>query len=234
MQGHQLTIYTENHPPWNYQEGGNIVGITTKIVKLIQNDINNSDVIEIVPWNRAYKSALERKNHILYTTARTKQREELFFWIGPIVQDRVYLFKSSSNALEVESLEDAKKVGTIDAGPTTNAAHMTLAELGFSNLSTLSRSMADFKSLKKGRSDLLTVSEYFFTYKALLEGFAKSDFENTGVLVFEYPLYIAISKGTDKSIVKKWQDSFLKLKKSGAIEKAINRELRRIEHDTKN
>ena len=90
---HPLTIYTENNPPWNYKDENRLVGISTKIVQLIQKDLNSKYDIKLIPWNRAYKKTLKNKNHVLFTTARIKQREDLFHWVGPIAVDKVYLFK---------------------------------------------------------------------------------------------------------------------------------------------
>ncbi|MGM0519987.1 MAG: substrate-binding periplasmic protein [Campylobacterota bacterium] len=228
LYGHPLIIYTENNPPWNYKDGEELKGVATKIVKLIQKDVKNSSKIELIPWNRAYEETLKKKNHALFITARIKQREDLFYWVGPIITDEVYLYKHKSNSVDINTLEDAKSVDTIDAGPITNAAYMVLKKRGFKNLSTLSRDIGNLNNLKNRRVDLVTLGKYAFRYRVNLENLNYNEFENTGVLLYEYPLYIAFSKKTDKSIVKKWQESFEKLKQNGTIEKVINQKLKEI------
>lgn len=229
-----LNIYTENNPPWNYEEDGKIKGVITKVVQKIQEDIGNKDEIKLLPWNRAYQETLKKRNHVLFGTARIEQREDLFQWIGPIVVDRVYIFQHKSSSMQVKTFEDAKKVATLDAGSVTNAAYIILKQKGFENLSNLSRNVGCVRSLQSARADLLALGEYVFRYKVASLGLDLSKFSNTGILVYESPLYIAFSKSTDKKRVQKWKNSFEKLKKRGIIEELIQNELEKIIHDAKN
>ncbi|MFP4333224.1 MAG: substrate-binding periplasmic protein [Campylobacterales bacterium] len=229
-----LTIYTEENPPWNYKKDGKLQGVVTEVVKLIQKDIGNSDPIQLVPWTRGYKETLQKPNHILFATSRLPQREELFHWVGPVIVSESYLYKHKSNREKIKTFEDAKKVSLIDAGSVKNAGYMTLKEKGFENLSDLSKDFGSLKRLQSGRVDLVALGNYNFVFKAALSGLDADDFVNTGIKVNENSLYIAISKGTDKAIVQKWQNSFEKIKKSKVIDTLIQKELKKIKHDTKN
>jgi len=64
----ELTILTENLPPLNYIENGILVGPSVKIVKQIQKRVGSQAQIQVYPWAKAYKMALEEKNVILFGT----------------------------------------------------------------------------------------------------------------------------------------------------------------------
>lgn len=232
--GESLRIYTEENPPWNYKEDSQVKGISTQIVRLIQKEIDNGDKIELIPWSRGYNETLTMPNRVLFSTARIPQREELFYWIGPVVSNKIYLYKHKSNPNQFYTLEDAKKAKTIDAGPSTNAAHMALKEKGFANLSTLSREIASLKGLQNQRVELLALAKENLLPKSIQEGVNEDEFENTGIIALEYDLYIVFSKTTKEEIVLKWQNAFEKLQKNGTIEMIVKEELARINNATKN
>ena len=64
----ELTILTENLPPLNYIENGILVGPSVEIVKQIQKRVGSQAQIQVYPWAKAYKMALEEKNVILFGT----------------------------------------------------------------------------------------------------------------------------------------------------------------------
>lgn len=224
-----FTIYTEHNPPWNYIQNGEVKGISVEIFRKIQKEVNNNDPIWLVPWNRGYNETLNKPNHILFSTARITERENIFQWVGPIAVDKVYLYEHLKNPQNVTTLEDAKKVKKIDAGPQNNAAFMILKDKGFENLSLLSRDIGDINHLMTKKTSLLALGENTLKYKVLLEGVKEKDFKNTSILVYEYPLYIAFSKDIDKKTIQKWQQSLDRLKKEGIIDKLIKDELLRLD-----
>ncbi len=63
-----IQILTENLPPLNYKENGILVGPSVEIVKKIQKRVGSQAQIQVYPWARAYKMALEEKNVILFGT----------------------------------------------------------------------------------------------------------------------------------------------------------------------
>ena len=79
-----MTILTENLPPLNYVEDGLLVGPSVEIVREIQRRVGSNEPIEVYPWARAYKMALEEENVVLFSMTHTKDRLDKFKWIGPL------------------------------------------------------------------------------------------------------------------------------------------------------
>ncbi len=80
----ELTVITENSPPLNYKKNGKVTGVATELVQEIMRRTGKVYSIEIMPWARGYRLALKKPNIVLYSTVRTKSREKLFKWVGPI------------------------------------------------------------------------------------------------------------------------------------------------------
>ena len=106
----ELTILTENLPPLNYVEGGILVGPSVEIVKEIQRRVGSFEQIQVYPWARAYKMALEKENVILFGMTYTKVRQDKFIWVGPLATKRDILVAKKESGIKINSLDDAKRV----------------------------------------------------------------------------------------------------------------------------
>jgi len=90
-----LLILTEEYAPYNYLDDGNLKGISVDLLEsvLLQMGLNTTrDSFQVVSWSEGYKTALTRNNTILFSTARTPDREDLFLWAGPIISDTKVLY----------------------------------------------------------------------------------------------------------------------------------------------
>ena len=109
----ELTILTENLPPLNYVDNGVLVGPSVEIVREIQRRVGSEEPIQVYPWARAYKMALEEENVVLFGMTYTKVREDKFKWVGPLATKRDILVAKKGSGIKISRLEDAKKVGRI-------------------------------------------------------------------------------------------------------------------------
>ena len=112
----ELTILTENLPPLNYVKEGELVGPSVDIVKEIQRRVGSNESIQVYPWSRAYKLALEMENVILFSTTYTKDRHDKFKWVGPLAIKRDILVAKKGSRIIIKDIVDAKKfrrIGTL-------------------------------------------------------------------------------------------------------------------------
>ncbi len=112
--GASLQIATENTPPGSMEQDGQVVGYATDIVREIMRRTYTDYTLRIFPWKRAYALAQESDNGCVFSTARTKEREGLFKWIGPIEDNEWVLFARADRKLHIASLDDARgmRIGT--------------------------------------------------------------------------------------------------------------------------
>ncbi len=115
LQAMPLTINTEEYPPFNYADDqGRIIGSATE---LLQNALRQADIeayFRLLPWARAYTEARLRAQHCVYSTTRTREREALFHWVGPLAVNEWAAFSLAERALGVTSFEGlrALRVGS--------------------------------------------------------------------------------------------------------------------------
>jgi polar amino acid transport system substrate-binding protein len=211
----ELTIITEEFPPFNYTEHGKLTGVTTQVVQEITRRLNIADNIEVLPWARGYKRLLTEPNVVLFTTARTQERESLFHWVGPIYVFRLGFYARKSDARRIDSLEAARQVGAI-ATYKDDFREQILKSLGFTNLDSSNNPQSNIRKLVSGRVDLWFFDNIGAPKVAREAGINPNDIEEVFTYQQHYS-YIAISKQTSPDIVLQWQSALDEMKSDGTF-----------------
>ena len=76
-----LIYYTEQLPPYNYQENGTLQGISIDLPEGITEKMGRKvsrDEVLLVPWTGGYQTVLSHNNIVLFTTVRLPEREQSF------------------------------------------------------------------------------------------------------------------------------------------------------------
>lgn len=156
--GSRITVLTYEWRPFNYEEDGQIKGISTDVVREALSRAGIEADIRMCPWARAYRRTMEEENVMLFTIARTAEREEHFKFICPVAPPvKNVLFRlSDRHDISIHSLEDARsyRIGVQDK----DVMHQLLAQAGFkegSNLFPVPENEQNLKKLLNGRIDLM-------------------------------------------------------------------------------
>jgi len=211
----ELTIITEEYPPVSFLEEGIITGSSVEVVREILRRLNLPDNIIIRPWVRGYNLLKTTPNVVLFSTTRTKERESLFHWVGPLCTAWNGFYIKKGSAIRINSLEDAKRVGSI-ATYKEDFREQMLKAWGFMNLDSSKSATSNLKKLMSGRVDLWISDSLGMPSIAERAGVDPTDLE----LVFtvnEVNDFIAISKQTSKEIVKMWQTTLQAMKDDGTF-----------------
>jgi polar amino acid transport system substrate-binding protein len=218
-----LTVYTAESFPLSFtdQENQNepLVGYATELIKIILEHAEIDFKVEIVPWGRAIQAINNRKNVIAYSMTRSPEREDRYQWIGKISPLDYYLYGLKSRLTSLPStIEGAKalKVGIVRGAFISN---FLIAE-DFSNLINVSEPSRNLQMLKRGRIDLFPfntrgvgpmLTQHNFDTDELV-GIIRLDTDSTG-------LYFALSKQTSAAVLRRLQDSYNAVVKSGQYER---------------
>lgn len=211
----EVTVLTENLPPLNYLENGVLVGPAVEIVKKIQHRVGSDAQIQVYPWARAYRMALEEENIILFSMARTKVREDKFNWIGPVARKRDILAAKIGSGIKIASLGDAKKVHLIGT-LRDDAKEIYLKNNGFKNLVSTHDDQRNAKKLILGRIDLWATKKPGLITICNLAGVDYRQIEEV-YNIRESIVSIAVSKKTSDTIVEKWRNAFNEMSADGTI-----------------
>lgn len=160
-----IRIVTEELPPYNMTQGGQVTGMSTEVVQAVLKEVGLQAGIQSMPWARAYDIAQNSENVLIYSITRTAQREKLFKWVGVIAPTHWYLFARADRQLQLKSLEDARKlqIATVNE----DVGEQYLQSKGFvigKNLQSSNKYEFNYEKLKLGRVDLWISNELNAVY----------------------------------------------------------------------
>jgi len=168
LEATNLTIYTEEFPPFNYTDNKQIKGVSTDIVNAVMKKTNFDYSIISIPWARAYKMSQEEPNSLIFSISRRVKREELFTWIGIIVPSvhSVFALKHRDD-IKIEKLDDLKKyqIGTaIEDARETYLVTKGFELKKFQRVAGKSAYLQNYKKLKKNRIDVWPMPDTVMNY----------------------------------------------------------------------
>ena len=167
--------------------------------------LQNSPV-QVYPWARAYKMALERKNTFIFSIVRTPEREDKFIWVRALGNDAFGFYgKRPIEQYQIYQIADAKRWLTVVLRQ--DLVFETLTSLGFEerrHLIIASNLDSVFKLFFSGKADLVVTNKHLFKTKAELIG---ANMQQWG-LIWTIPeltqgYYLAAHKDSDPMIIEK-------------------------------
>lgn len=219
-----LSIYCEEDRPLQYyNENRKLVGFTVELVQEIQRRLGNKVSIQVVPWSRGLDFLNKQPNTLLFSMARTPERNPLYQWIGPISSIDYGLYAKADFSTKIRSFDDAKKIRLIGVYR-NDIRDQTLTAMGFNNLDRASSSISSFKKLMIGRIPVYADSKMGVESLALAAGYQVSDVKRVFDL-FKSHLYIAASKNTDANTIALWNRTLEEMKKDNTFSRIQKRYL---------
>lgn len=220
-----LTIITEDYPPFNFEQDGELKGISTEIVgELLKIGGSNKSIkdIQLVSWARGYNLAQTEPNHALYSTTRTEQREPLFKWVGPFVPTIVGVIAKKGRAFDITSVEDLRKlrIGAVR----DDIGHQLLLEAGMptDRLEAVQFNDQNYKKLFSDRVDAIAYEATVSNWRIRNMDADPDDFE----VIYELrraELYLALHKDTPDEIVTGLQKALDMIKKNGTYDAILKK-----------
>ena len=152
-----LMVFTENSPPYHYSENGKVLGAVTERVRNIVLRAGYEADFKVFPWARAVLNTQRHSRALLFSIARTPEREQQYQWITPVTQFKLGILTLSGRSdihfkdwSELTSLSVAAQRGDI--------AEKWLKERGFEegkNLISCADIICSWKELKRGTVDFI-------------------------------------------------------------------------------
>lgn len=193
-----ILLTTEEYPPFNLTQDGKVVGIATDLVRAMFDKAGVAYKIDVLPWNRAYQTALIQKDTCVYSTTETPERKTLFEWVGPLVRNDWVLFAKADNAAPLKNLEEAR--GKSIGGYGGDAIAVYLEKDGY-KVDAAPRDELNLPKLAAGRIDYWASGSELGPYLAKLQGMAD---QIKPVLTFNTTvLSLACNKDTDPAVLAK-------------------------------
>ncbi len=224
----EIRMMTENYPPYNMEVEGELQGLSVEILEamLIEMDLKKDKYdIELLSWSKAFDTAKNVKNNMLFSAIKTEKRKNQFKWVGPISKTVIGITAKKDRHIVINSLEDLKKykIGCVkkDMGETMLLEadiprENILALDGVNSLPTM------FYKLERGRIDMLSYEVKVVKYSADLNGFDSDEYEGLYILK-KAEHYFAFNKLTSDKIIEKWQKALDTIKSNGIYDKIVKK-----------
>ena len=218
-----LTAYTEEWPPYNYSEGGEIKGISTDVLRAACAIAKLDCDIHMVPWARAYKTAGRTPNTMVYTTARKPSREQEFIWIGPILPRTTWVYVRQELEKDIHDFSDLvqRQVGVVR----DEAAAQDLIAAGVPQSALVQQSSnADvLRLLESKRVDAMVDTEVSMQWNLRQTALASVAVSKRMKLSDEGAYYFALNLDSDPALAIRLQDAIHKLRRDGKIDAIARR-----------
>ena len=216
LQAQMFNIYTEHLPPFNYIENDKVVGTSTVLLEEMFKKSGHSiaqNKVNLTSWARGYHEALNTPNTVIYSTARTPERENLFKWVGPINKLTIGLIAKKSANIVIRNPAACLNNYTIAVMHETAGETLLLnAGLKPENMERFSNATSQIKKLHGGRVDMMAFGLEAMYSLLKNEGINPLEYETVYVLK-ESDLYFAFHKDTDDAIIKSFNDILKTIKK---------------------
>lgn len=217
----ELRIVTEVFPPFQMlNEQGRVEGTAVEKVQRALNIAGILSKIEVLPWARAYKMSQERPNTLIFSLARSLERENQYIWLHKLDSSRTWMFKLGSN--KNLNITELNSVGDWLIGVERGdlAATYLYGQVDKNRLIVSTNTQDSVRMLYSGRVDMVPTNEQQLGFYCLDVGCKVSDFTPMFELNGLDPhLYLAAHPETDPGIINKITAAF----KSSAEKSDANR-----------
>ena len=218
--GQEVQVVSEEYVPYQYwddehQATGFGIELVSGVFKAAGIPLKGGR-IDLLPWQRAYRMALNTDNAAVFMTVRNDQRENLFKWVGPLAPRTMWLYKLSSRKdIQITTLEEAK---TYTVGGYQSAQTDYLIELGFTNLEIVSHERLNIGKLLAGRIDLVPYQEQAIKQRLRDRGLGYDVVEKVVLFDDRFDYYLALNPHIADALVSRLQVALDEIKQNGAYE----------------
>jgi len=213
-----ILIATEDYPPISFKnKDGKADGLASEVAYAIMKKLNMKQKIHVWPWARDYKLLQKGPNYLVFSVSRTKERDKLFQWVGPIYSMKTGFYTKANSKIQIHSLEDAKKLKKIGTY-FESFDEQFLESKHFFNLESTRNNILNIRKLMIGRFDVITATNV--TIKAMVKkaGYEMSDIKNLYNFM-NVGVYFAFSKDVPFEVVEAWRQELEKLRNDGTLQK---------------
>lgn len=200
-----ITYYTEKVPTISYLENNKPAGASVDILKLMWDNMGvKHQPIYITAWPRAYHNTLNTPNSAIFTTIRTKNREELFKWVGPLYASSLIVLARTDFNHKLNSLEDIFNYKTVAARNSATLEQLSEVNQKIEKVTFIEQGI---RMLERKRVDLLLTFQGTWIKLIKQNQLAADDFQ----IVLEQDTrkaYFAFNINTPDAIIEKFQTSF--------------------------
>lgn len=210
-----LDVVTEDLPPYQVVVNGRLAAGTAYLqVKAMLDNTPYRYKFQVLPWPRAVKVATNTPNTLIFSIARTADREHQFHWIGPLVPMQYYFYSAHKGPkIQITDPRQALAYSTVSVRDSVEAQR--LLALGFvegENLTLVGDYLAAWGMVYHQRAQLTYANAPSNSFLARVQ-ISAADFVAVSPAEYGEPLYIAASLDTPAEVVTQLRNSLRQIPK---------------------
>jgi polar amino acid transport system substrate-binding protein len=215
-------VYAGPNPPFNFRDKGLVKGLGVDLLDASMATLRTplrQEEIHLDAWNKSYDAALEHPTTFLISTARLKNRENLFQWVGPLATVRLGVItkRKTHIAKSNDTFEILRplRIATIKETAAETVLFKELGENPNLHITRVSTPIQGYKMLEYDRIDALIYTDVPFVYHLVSEKQDVRQYKMAHVLL-NTDYYIAAGKNVPKEQIHVMQATLNKLKEVDA------------------
>jgi len=223
-----IKMMIDNYPPYNMEVEGELQGLSIDVLDATLKQIGSKQTkfdVELLSWSKAYETAQRTKNSMVFSTTRTKSREKLFKWVGPIVKTSIGLIALKEKKIVINSIKDLNKYrigATVKDIGETLLLENKVPKSNIYSIDGINSIATNFYKLERDKLDMYAIETKVAKYTADLNGFDSDDYEVVFILE-KNELYFAFNRLTPDKTIQKWQKALDTIKANGIYNKIIKK-----------
>lgn len=219
-----LFYMTEQYYPYNYEKAGVLQGISVEILRRVWSELGvGEQSVEVLPWARGYTLVQREPNTMLFSMARTPEREDLFQWVGPIATARFVLSAKKNRKIQIGSYDD---IGHYSVGTLIDDVTDALLEKikPYARVESVSDMAFNLKMLDNDRIDLVAYEEKSLQRLMTEHGYDPTSVETVFVLK-ETSVFFAFHRDTSEELIARFQEALDRVRLGPEYEDILLRHL---------
>ncbi len=220
----KLNIITEQYQPYNFIDPNDssqkIQGIAVDLlVEMLAKTGSSQSIkdIQIQPWARGYEALKNETNTLLFSTTRTKERENSFKWACPINEIKTEVIALKSAKIKIADKKDLLKYQIGSVRDDVGEQLVVAAGVPLGKLKRTAKYEANLKKLQTSRIDLYVGSMDSIDAMCQNIGCNTDIFESVYTLDVSQ-LCFAFNKKTNDGLINTLQEALSEIVAQGRIE----------------
>ncbi|MBR7800558.1 substrate-binding periplasmic protein [Undibacterium fentianense] len=207
--------------PYNFVKDQRVQGLSVDVAEDLARRMGMRLEVELVPWTRALHTARMQSSVMLFTVARIPEREENYYWIGPVTRSEEWLYKLKRRSeIKVRRLDDVRQYLVGDEA--NNASLPVFARIGV-KVDTAPSMLSNCRKLKAGRVDLIPFDPDGIAAFGAACDLKPEELEKTVQVPRDTALYFAFGKSTPIGFIRRVETTFAEMVKDKTLIKMSKR-----------
>jgi len=217
-----LKIITETWAPFSYQEGDEVKGVITDVVRKVFHDIGVPVEFQVFPWKRAVNMLKKGQGDALYSASYKAQRATFLIYPKQPIYKVKYLFyakKGSGFTFDGDVAQLSGKIGAIRGYAYTQAFWDTpqACDNHCYEIEEVNSLEQNFKKLLKGEIVAFPASQKVAEAMMKKEGYTADQFDVSTTALATKDYFLTFRKGTDPKLVDAFDQAIVRMHASGGI-----------------